>query len=71
MIKRGRLPRIHIVALRARVTELVICVIRVGRTIEIALVAGVAIHWRSRVLTVCMALRARHRRMRSGQLKPR
>jgi hypothetical protein len=67
MIKRGRLPRIHSVALRARVAELVDRVIRIRGAIVIGLMATIAVRRQPAiVLSICMALAAGDRRVRAS-----
>lgn len=66
-----RPPRIHRMASRAVVREIQRHVIRIRRTLEIRLMARVAIHRRADVTIIDMALIARRRHMRAEQRKAR
>jgi hypothetical protein len=66
MIEGRRLPRCVVVALRTRMAELVVRVMGTGRAAIVRLMAGIAIHRRTRVLAVHVALIAGRRRMRTG-----
>jgi hypothetical protein len=67
VIERGRLPRRIVMALRARMTELIDAVVRTRRGVVIRLMAAIAIHRQAAaVLSVSMTLTAGHTRVRAG-----
>jgi len=67
VIEGGRAPRSRRVTYSAVMWELIRQVIGIGRTVIVVLVAGEAIAWRTRILTVDMAVGARHGQMSARQ----